>query len=259
MGFAEDWAAANAGSTRKVGETGYTGVGMSTPDGQPNASFGYMPWVIGGGSNSAPVYNSPGQPTGAPFRSVGAPSAFDNSPKYNDRGERLSIQGQQGYTGYGNAGGGTLFQPTVVGTTAQPRLADLPMETGPNGLQYRRMLPAPGMNRGALNARHVAYMRSATDLNSSYAYRDPVFGNANTAMGAETSIQQPTMYAGGSKTFNETPTGYAENTGMLPLTGRQAVAQAWARSWYPRGGGSRMDTTVPADMRHFLGWGGGVA
>lgn len=72
MGFAEDWAAANAGSTRKVGETGYTGVGMSTPDGQPNASFGYLPWVIGGGSNSAPVYNSPGQPSGIPFRSGGA-------------------------------------------------------------------------------------------------------------------------------------------------------------------------------------------
>ena len=72
MGFAEDWAAANAGSTRKVGETGYTGVGMSTPDGQPNASFGYLPWVIGGGSNSAPVYNSPGQRSGSPFRSGGA-------------------------------------------------------------------------------------------------------------------------------------------------------------------------------------------
>lgn len=75
MGFAEDWAAANAGSNRKVGDTGYMGVGMSTPDGQPNASFGYLPWQVGGSFGTigqVPQYNTPGHAGGQLFGGVGS-------------------------------------------------------------------------------------------------------------------------------------------------------------------------------------------
>lgn len=81
MGFAEDWAAAQQGNSPAVGTTGYFGAGVSA-DGSVNPSFGYLPYVIGGGSNSAPVYHSP-TPGANPlaFGGVGStPSAMPSTP-----------------------------------------------------------------------------------------------------------------------------------------------------------------------------------